>query len=114
MEDPQNPDHCRLNLSVSDLSVACSGDYHRKFEFQGKRYGHIVDIRTGFPVDHEVRSVTVVANRCTVAGLLATSAFILGPKEGLHMLESFPGAAGLLTCKDRTLQTREFQRYVLP
>jgi thiamine biosynthesis lipoprotein len=57
--------------------VATSGDYERYVEIDGKRYCHILDARTGLPVDHW-QSVSVVAPLCVAAGSCATAAMLLG------------------------------------
>jgi thiamine biosynthesis lipoprotein len=65
-------------LVVSDASVATSGDYRNYFEVDGRRYSHLVDPRTGYPVDHELVSVTVIADDCMLADALATALIVLG------------------------------------
>ena len=56
-----------------------SGDYERYFNYQGKRYHHIIDPRTGFPSDG-FHSVTIVHNDAALADAAATALFIAGPK----------------------------------
>ena len=58
--------------------IATSGDAHRFLLKDGIRYSHILDPRTGWPVRDAPRSVTVVANTCTEAGMLATFAMLQG------------------------------------
>ena len=73
-------------LSLSgDVSVATSGDYRNYFEVDGRRYSHLVDPRTGYPVDHELVSVTVVASTCMRADGLATALIGLGLEDGLAL-----------------------------
>ena len=62
-----------------DESVFTSGDYERYYEYQGVRYHHILDPRTGYPAA-EFSSVTVVHNSAAVADAAATALFIAGPK----------------------------------
>ena len=58
---------------------------------QGRRFGHIIDPRAGYPVNNGVLSVSVVAPHCTFAGILSTAAFVLGPREGMEMMGLCPG-----------------------
>jgi thiamine biosynthesis lipoprotein len=92
--------------------VATSGDYIRKFELNGRRYGHIVDPRTGKPVAHGLRAVSVVAPCCSQAGVLSTAAFVLGPQEGLRLIESSAGAAGVLLTDNQMLQSHRFHELI--
>ena len=68
-------------LSLRDAAVATSGDYRNFFEVDGRRYSHLVDPRTGYPVAHELVSVTVVHRDCMTADALATALIVLGPEE---------------------------------
>lgn len=112
LEDPQHPGACWRGLAVRDAAVATSGDYRRAFELNGVRYGHIVDPRTGRPVTQGVRAVSVLAPSCTQAGLLSTAAFVLGPDEGLRLMESTPGTAGAILTESQTLCSRRFHEHV--
>jgi len=72
-------------LAVTDAAVATSGDYRNFFEVDGRRYSHLVDPRTGFPVDHELVSVTVVDDTCMTADALATALIVMGLEDGLAL-----------------------------
>lgn len=65
-------------LAVRDVAVVTSGDYERFFEIGGRRYHHIIDVRTGMPADRSV-AVSVIAPDATTADAWATGAFVLGP-----------------------------------
>ncbi|MCU8010670.1 FAD:protein FMN transferase [Shewanella oncorhynchi] len=78
IEDPRHLDHAASVLAISQGALATSGDTRRFFEVDGKRYGHIVDPRTGYPVIHAPRSVTVLGPNCVTAGMLATMAMLQG------------------------------------
>jgi len=112
LEDPTHPGRCWTGVAVKDLAVATSGDYLRKFEINGKRYGHILDPRTGYPVDNGCRAVSVIAPSCTIAGVLATTGFILGPCEGLRFIECYLGAEGCILTDTKRYETRRFNQYV--
>lgn len=69
-------------LAVLDIrhgAIATSGDARRFVIRNGRRYGHILDPKTGWPVQGAARSVTVIDETCTQAGLLATLAMLKGP-----------------------------------
>ncbi len=112
LDDPANPGRAWTGLAVRDAAVATSGDYVRKFEILGRRYGHILDPRTGRPVANGVRAVSVIAPSCTQAGMLSTAACVLGPVEGLRLLESTPGISGALVTETGTLTSRRFYEHV--
>lgn len=79
-------------LEVSDQSVVTSGDYQRFFEFEGKRYAHILDPRTGWPVrvEDSPRSVTVVAANATDADGFCTAVAVLGFEKGFAFAQERP------------------------
>jgi len=112
LEDPSRPGQCWTGLAVNDHAVATSGDYRRHFVAHGRRYGHILDIRTGRPVDNGIRAVSVVAPSCSLAGMLSTAAFVLGPQEGLRLLDATPGAAGCIVTDNAKLQGQRFHQFM--
>ena len=113
LEDPLNPGKCWTGLAVLNAAVASSGDYFRRFELNGRRYGHILDPRTGYPVDNGCRAVSVIAPNCTIAGILSTAAFVLGAKDGLALIETQPGASGCITTDTSRIPSRRFYEYVV-
>jgi FAD:protein FMN transferase len=78
IERPGTDREARMLLDLSKGGLATSGDTHRSFELDGRRYGHILDPRTGWPVIGAPRSVTVAAASCVEAGMLATMAMLRG------------------------------------
>ena len=72
-------------ISLRDTALATSGDYRNFFEIDGKRYSHVIDPRTARPVEHEVVSVTVVAEDCATADAFATGLMVLGEKQGMAL-----------------------------
>lgn len=113
LQDPKNPARCWCGLAVKNHAVATSGDYLRSFTLNGTRYGHIIDPRTGYPVSNGCLAVSVLAPTCTVAGIFSTTAFILGPQEGISFISNFPGAEGCVVTERGTFTTRRFQNYVV-
>jgi FAD:protein FMN transferase len=84
LEDARHSGTCWGGLAVSDFGVAVSGDGLRRFEYNGVRYGHILDPRSGWPVANGLRGVSVVAPTCLQAGIYSTAIFVLGLKDGLR------------------------------
>jgi thiamine biosynthesis lipoprotein len=76
-------------LPISNTCVVTSGDYERFFEYQGKRYHHILDPRTGYPATG-CMSATVVAPDAAIADALATAVCVLGVEKGFALIESLP------------------------
>lgn len=74
-------------IHLSDRAVATSGDYRNFFEHNGRRFSHLIDPRTGHPVEHGLVSATVVAETAALADAYATAVLVLGPDEGLALLE---------------------------
>lgn len=68
--------------TTRDESIFTSGDYERYFDWQGKRYGHIIDPRTGQPAG-DLSSVTIVADQADLADAAATALFVAGPEDWL-------------------------------
>ena len=112
LEDPQAPGRSTGSVALVNRGIASSGDYLRGFTVDGRRYGHIIDPRTGWPVANGCVQANVVAATCLQAGVLSTAAFVLGVPAGIDFIQSFPGAEGLLVTQRVRAQTRGFFNYV--
>ena len=75
---------------LSDEAIATSGNYQQFFLYKGKRYSHIINPKTGFPVSNNILSTTVVTKNCTTADSLATAFFVMGVKGIREFLERVP------------------------
>jgi thiamine biosynthesis lipoprotein len=69
-------------VSLRDAGIATSGNFRYFFDYNGRRYSHRIDPRTGEPVSHALVSVTVIDPICMHADALATALTVLGPDEG--------------------------------
>ncbi len=94
LRSPAGPEYAGV-LEVESAAVCTSGDYLRFVEIKGIRYSHIIDPRSGLPVD-TMPSVTVIAPDTTTADGLATAISVLGPNKGLELIKSFEGSECLL------------------
>ena len=78
-----------LTLSLSDTSAVTSGSYERFFEKDGKRYHHILDPKTGMPVQNGLASVTIIGTRSALCDALSTACFVLGEEKSRPVLERY-------------------------
>ncbi len=87
--NPLNKDKVFALLPINNGAVVTSGNYEKFVEFNGKRYTHIIDPRTGFP-SSGIISVTVFAPKAELADALATSVFVMGKEIGLDRINQLP------------------------
>jgi thiamine biosynthesis lipoprotein len=85
-------------VPVTDRAIVTSGDYQRYFEHEGKRYSHILDPTTGWPVPEErsARSVTILAADATDADAYATAVAVMGPERGMAFVEAHPALEAVI------------------
>lgn len=96
INDPRGPaGRSFATLDISDGTFSTSGDYARFFIKDGVRYHHLLDPATGKPA-RGCRSVTIVADDPQVADGLSTGVFILGPTEGMALIERLPDVEGII------------------
>lgn len=72
-------------VSVKDKSLVTSGVNQRGFTIDGKRYHHLLDPETGYPIDNGLASVTVVTDRSVDGDALSTVLFCLGEEQGMEL-----------------------------
>ncbi len=113
IEDPGQQDRCQFGIGISGKAVATSGDYRRNFVVEGKRFGHIIDPRTGYPASSDCLSVSVVAATCVEAGQVARAAFLLGADEGLSLMRCFAHTDGVIVTGHKRTETDGFGQYIL-
>lgn len=90
VQHPRKDDYFGF-VEATDASIATAGDYEHSFiDDSGRRWHHIIDVRTGLPVAH-TSSVTVVAPTGLYADAIDTAIFILGADEALKRLDRAPG-----------------------
>lgn len=97
---PRSPGRSIAHVPLCEGGLATSGDYERFFVRDGKRYCHILDPRTGWPVDGP-QAVSVIAPLCTVAGSCATIAMLNGDGAGEYLRAQ--GLPYLLVERDGTV-----------
>lgn len=75
-------------ISVEDKIISTTGKYERYFEQDGEIYHHILDTKTGYPINNELESVTVISNNGTLADCLSTTIFTKGIDEVIKQIEA--------------------------
>ena len=88
-------------LNVTDKAMATSGNYRNFYYKGGKKYAHTIDPKTGYPVQHNILSATVIADRCAVADAYATSFMVMGLDKAQKVLEKHPELMAYLIYADR-------------
>jgi len=90
----------RWKIRLTNCAIATSGNYRRFYTIAGERFSHIIDPRTGRPVDL-LPSVTIIAPDTTAADALATAASVIGPEKALALIESLKDIEALLVAGSR-------------
>jgi thiamine biosynthesis lipoprotein len=93
-------------IQIEDRAFSTAGDYERAFVKDGRRYHHIIDPRTGYPATAS-RSVTIWAPTALLADALDDAVFILGPQDGLALVEAIDGAGAVIVDKDNKVWISE-------
>lgn len=76
------PAKSRWRMALRNAATATSGDYRKFFIIGGRRYSHVIDPRTGWPIDHNLGSVTVIGDSAMQCDALATALLVMGPEAG--------------------------------
>ncbi len=87
-------------VSTNGNSLVTSGIYQRCFEYNGTLYHHILDTSTGYPIDNNLASVTIIGPQSADCDALSTAVFCLGSEEGLKLINSLEGYEAVIITKD--------------
>ncbi|MCB0396250.1 MAG: FAD:protein FMN transferase [Flavobacteriales bacterium] len=87
-------------IHVSDKSVATSGNYRKFFEYDGVKYAHTIDPKTGYPARHTLLSATIVADYCMDADAYATALMVMGTDSAKVFLKDHPELEAFLIFGD--------------
>lgn len=89
-----------LAVPLRDRALATSGSYRNFFEIDGRTFSHVLDPRTGYPVQNGVVSASVIADNCTLADGLATAIMVMGPRQGIELVDRLDGVECLIVTDD--------------
>ena len=113
IQDPFGSGSCTESLYISDMAVATSGTYERCFTANGKKYHHILDTATGYPVDTDIESVTVISDNAEDCDCLCTIAIIEGSQKALEIIEHTENTEAVIILSDKTvLHSSGANRYI--
>jgi thiamine biosynthesis lipoprotein len=95
--------------TLVDEAITTSGNYEQFFEFSGKRYSHLIDPRSGYPVESGIVSVSVIAKDCTTADSLATGFFVMGLGEIKEFMARNPSKAKVFVVRETNKKEQVYE-----
>jgi thiamine biosynthesis lipoprotein len=102
-------------IKMKDAGLATSGNYHKFYYHNGKKYAHEINPATGYPVEHNLLSVTVIAPNATDADAYATACMIFGLEKSKQFIEKLPDTEAYFIYLDKgkfeTAWTKGFGKY---
>ena len=91
VDDSLNTDQeLQTTLNVTNKAMATSGNYRNFYYKNGKKYAHTIDPKTGYPVQHNILSATVLADDCATADAYATAFMVMGLEKAKTVLQRHP------------------------
>ncbi len=91
-------------FALTDCSLVTSGVYHRCFYDGDTLYHHILDTATGYPVENHLYSVSILGESSLTCDALSTTCFVLGPEEGMKLIEATDGVEAMFIMDDDSIR----------
>lgn len=88
-------------IEVENSSIVTSGVYERFLEYEGKKYHHILNPYTGYPVENDLSGVSIISDKSIDGDALSTSIFSLGLKDGIELVENIDGVEAVFITNDK-------------
>ncbi len=101
--DPKNPDNLVGTIAVHDRAVVTSGSYERGYMIDDVWYSHILNPKTGYPVENDLLSVTILAPNALDADVLSTACFVMGFDRAQAFLQSYEDVDAVFVKADGTV-----------
>jgi thiamine biosynthesis lipoprotein len=98
LTNPEDTSQTLADFDIQDKAIATSGNYERYFDPEAE-VGHILDPKTGYSASGTF-STTIIAPNCTQADVLATAVFVMGPADGMALVETIEGVEALIVEDD--------------
>lgn len=90
-------------LSIIDSSIVTSGTYERYFKIDDKIYHHILDTNTGYPIENELNSVTIISDSSCDGDALSTLIFTMGLEKGISYIEKLENIDAIFITKENKI-----------
>lgn len=87
-------------VSAHDCTISTCGIYERCFEKDNRLYHHILDTKTGYPIESDILSVTCISENGAIADILSTAFMVMGPDETLTYLENHDEIRAIFILRD--------------
>ncbi|MCK5097752.1 MAG: FAD:protein FMN transferase [Desulfobacteraceae bacterium] len=105
-------------LKLSNKALATSGTYRNFFEINGKTYSHIINPKTGWPIDNNIVSVSVIADNCMFADGLATGLMVMGIQKGIELADTLDIVECMFVIKKnnenlKSFFSKNFEKYII-
>ena len=99
-------------VELTDCGMATSGNYRNYYELDGKKYSHTIDPRTGYPVEHNLLSATIIARDCMTADAWATACMVVGLEKAQEWILANDDIIGYLIYEEngelKTWKSKDF------
>lgn len=89
-EESDGEIEAQVTVELTDMAFVTSGSYRKYYEENGKRFSHMIDPKTGYPVTHSLLSVTVLAKTCAEADAYATAFMVMGFEKAIAFVNGRP------------------------
>ncbi|MCL4385639.1 MAG: FAD:protein FMN transferase [Actinobacteria bacterium] len=112
LENPDNTSEKIVEFAFAGKAIATSGNYYRYFDPE-KEAAHIIDPRTGYTANKCISS-TIIADNATIADILATAVFVLGPEDGMNLVNSLDNVEALIIDSDKNIfKSKGIDKYIV-
>ncbi|MGL5574199.1 MAG: FAD:protein FMN transferase, partial [Sarcina sp.] len=90
-------------IGVKSKSIVTLGSYERYSSLNGKMYSHIIDLKTGYPIENNLLSISIISNKSIDGDGLSTGLFILGEKRAFEIIESLEQIECVIILKNKEI-----------
>jgi len=116
--EPTNPTSLQAIVSISNKAISTSGNYRKFYIENGKKFAHTIDPATGYPVEHNLLSATVIADNCMAADAWSTAFMVLGVEKSMKIAALVNNIELFLIYADKNnenqvLMTKGFEKYLM-
>ena len=111
IENPNNSNSIHSIIVGNNIAITTSGDYQRYYEYEGKKYHHIINPNTLYPSEY-MKSVTVITKDSAIGDMLSTTLFLMSVEEGLEFIKNYSDVEAVwYTLDDKIIKSEGFSNY---